>query len=168
MPVDLKFLRAVQKAGWQVQAADGDRCIARCPSPGCAVRVSLAPGKTLPERSSPSFAIERPIEGFEDARAFLRDRREDLLLTIREVEEIAGMSVDFLAKFEREDWATAGTVRQPNVQTFVEWAQALGYRVVLVPSELPPYALRMIEQTRARAASRLKRQHLERARRQSR
>ena len=167
MAVDLKFLRAVQRAGWQVQGADEGRCIARCPSPGCGVKVALTPGRSVPARSAPSFSVEKHVTGFEDARSFLKERRLDLLFTIQEVEEIAGMTVDFLAKFEREDWATAGTVRQPNVQTFVEWAQALGYNVVLVPGELPPYALRMIEQTRPRAAARLKRRRLEAGRRQA-
>ena len=81
---------------------------------------------------------------------FLRDRREGLGLTIREVEESAGITVDFLAKFEKDDPS-----KFPNAQTFFEWAKTLGYEVVLRPAPLPPTTLRILSDTRAKLRMRL-------------
>lgn len=166
MRVDIEFLKAVQRAGWHIVTADETRCVATCPEAGCGARVMLRPGQRIPQR-----AIKPPNDhkftGFDDARRFLRDRRESLCLTIRELEETAGMSVDFLAKFERDDWDKTGTIRQPNVSTFAEWAQALGYELVLRPTSLPPIVLRAVADTRKRTHARISRHRTERERRES-
>lgn len=154
------FLKSVQRCGWQVQSADESGCIARCPTPGCGVRVALKSSSSIPKRAVEGWTIEKVVDSLDTGRRFLKERREDLCLTIAEVEEIAGMATDHLAKFERENWATAGTVRSLNFETFKNLAEALGYRVVLVPGLLPPLALRIISETRHMVPGRVKRRML--------
>jgi len=110
----------------------------------------LRPGKSIPETCAigPDLA-EVTVEHFETARVFLRDRREQLCLTIKELEEAAGITVDFMAKFEKDDPS-----KIPNTQTFIEWAQSLGYDVVLRPGKLPPNVLRLMADTRERVLAR--------------
>ncbi len=50
-----------------------------------------------------------------DISIMLRDKRERWLLTIRELEEVAGLESNHLAKVERN-----GTKKIPNVQTLVD------------------------------------------------
>ena len=160
MSVEQNFLRDVQRSGWQVEAVDAHGCVARCGSPGCKVRVKLRQGAAIPQRCSSGADQAVPLTDYDTARVFLRGRREDLHLTIAEVEEVAGMTPDRLAKCERDDWS-----KMPNAQTFFEWAQALGYRVVLEPAALPPLMLSVIAQTRALVPSRARRTALEKERR---
>lgn len=158
-----KFLREIQAAGWLIKAVDEGIAYGACPRSDCGLTVKLRSGTKIPEACKPGPALaEVLIERFDDARIFLRDRRDALLLTIREVEEVAGISVDFLAKFEKDDPS-----KIPNTQTFIEWAQALGYEVVLRPGTLPAYALRTISNTRAVAGRRKTMLRHSRARRAS-
>jgi transcriptional regulator with XRE-family HTH domain len=142
--MDADFLKAVQRASWLIMAADEDHVIARCPRAGCTLTVKLRPGGVIPQtcKSEPDLA-ETVVRSFEDARLFLRARREDLCLSIRDIEEIAGVATDHLAKWEKD-----ANLRIPNTGIFLEWAASLGYEVVLRPVALPPVALRAIIDTR--------------------
>lgn len=151
--MDAAFLRAVQKAQWLIMGADEDHVIARCPRAGCSLTVKLRPGNVIPQtcRSGPDLA-ETVVGSFEDARLFLRARREDLGFSIRDIEEIAGVATDHLAKWEKD-----APSKIPNTETFLEWAASLGYEVVLRPVPLPPVALRAIIETRPLLRRRAKR-----------
>lgn len=139
-----EFLKEVQAAGWRIERVNPDDVVAGCPQPGCGLKVKLTPKSPIREACpAPTVAPEVVVRTFEDARKVLRPRRDALFLTIKEVEEVAGMAVDYLAKFEKDNPS-----KYPNVQTFIEWAQTLGYEVVLRPAELPPLALRVIADTR--------------------
>lgn len=162
MTVDVKFLRDVQSAGWVIRAVDQGGVLAGCPRSGCALKVKLRQGARIPDTCRPGPDLAEVTVGvFDDARVFLRQRRNDLALNIKEVEEVAGITVDYLAKFEKDNPS-----KIPNAQTFIEWAQSLGYAVVLRPDRLPVYALRTITDTRAVAASRIKMQAHHQARRE--
>lgn len=148
--VDPKFLAEVERAGWLVHAVDQDAVIAACPRAGCALRTKLRSGVKVPEtcRPGPDLAATR-VTNFDVGRVFLRQRRENLGLTIREVEEIAGAATDHFAKAEKDNPS-----KIPNTEIFIEWAASLGYEVWLVPGQLSPYARRMIVDTRAQLKSR--------------
>lgn len=152
MTVDQKFLRDVQAAGWQIKAADQSKVVAGCPRAGCALKILLRPDAPVPDTCKPGPDLaEVTVRTYEDARVFLRARREALNLTIKELEEVAGASVDHLAKAEKNNPS-----KLPNAQLLVEWAASLGYEVVLRPASLPPMALRYISDTRQHVASRVK------------
>lgn len=159
--MDAKFLRDVQAAQWLIKAVDEDHVVASCPRAGCALTVKLREGAAIPQtcRTGPDLA-ERVVGSFEEIRLFLRSRREDLGLAIRDVEEVAGTATDHLAKWEKD-----GPSKIPNTETFLEWAQSLGYEVVLRPSALPPVALRAIVETRPLLRRREKRNRYYKARR---
>jgi transcriptional regulator with XRE-family HTH domain len=161
--LDADFLRAVQRAQWLIKAADEGSVIARCPRAGCTLTVRLSPGNPIPQtcRVGPDL-LEKVVQSFEDARLFLRERREDLALSIRDVEEVAGVATDHLAKWEKD-----GPSKIPNTETFLEWAASLGYEVVLRPAPLPPVALRAIIETRPLIKRRVQRVNRTRARRES-
>jgi hypothetical protein len=55
----------------------------------------------------------------------------------------------------------------PNAQTFIEWAQSLGFEVVLRPIGLPLLSLRTITDTRDKLESRQARFKVEAERRKS-
>ena len=157
---DLKFLKDVQNSGWSILAVTEGACIGRCPTSGCSMKALMTEGKPIPQRVvayGPS--LDMPVGGYDEAREVLKARREELLLTIQELEIVSGIAETHAAKFERAEWT-----RQPNTETFIEWAAALGYEVVLRPVDLPPITLRMISETRDRAAQRQKRFSLERQR----
>ena len=159
MTEDLQsWLREVQRRGWRIVAPDEETCVVACDSPTCGLRVKLRQGGTIPPRltrKDDSGAVV--VSSFDGARMALRDRREQLLLTIAEVEDIAGLSSDHLAKAEKDN-----PDRIINVDLFLHWAGALGFRVVLVPDDLPPITLRTIAQTRRHQVRR--RRHVEVAR----
>jgi transcriptional regulator with XRE-family HTH domain len=152
--MDPKFLKDIQISGWQIVAVTEDGCLAKCGVPGCAVQLFMRQEKAVQVTGATKSGYDFSVSSFDGVREFLRDRREALSLSIKEVEEIAGTTPDLLAKAERDNWAEASTVRQPNVQTFVEWAQALGFEVVLRPTGLPPKALSYIAFTRSRHRAR--------------
>ena len=161
MTVDAKLLAAVQDAGWLITRADEECVVGSCRRAGCGLKATFRPGRSVASTHRPGPSQhEQVVEGFEDSRKFLGARRRDLNLTIAEVEEIAGMAQDYLAKFEKENPS-----KIPNAITFIEWAQALGYEVVLRPSDLSRMALRVIAETRLRSAARSNmNEHLERKR----
>jgi len=152
MTISAEFLKRVQAAGWNIVTADKEHVWGSCPRAGCNLRVKLRDGAAIPATCRPTPALaEIVVEQFDDARVAMRARREELCLSIKDVEEAGGIAGDFLAKFEKDEVA-----KIPNAQTFIEWVQALGYKVVLRPAELPPYTMRIIEQTRAQVAPRKK------------
>lgn len=160
--MDAKFLKDVQSKGWAVQAVNPDGVIVKCPSAGCNLFAELKYDAHVPavDPGRRRDATDVQVATYEDIRLQLRAARESLLLTIKEVEEIAGIEPDLLAKVERN-----GTKKIPNVQTLSDWAGALGYEIVLRPVPLTNYALRTIIETRDKSASRTKRMTLESRRR---
>lgn len=160
--MDTKFVKDVQAAGWSIQAVSDDAVIAKCPSAGCNLHAQLKQCAAIPavdpgRRRDP---IDAKVETYDDIRRALRKKREGLLLTIRELEEVAGLEPDLLAKVERD-----GTKKIPNVQTLLDWAGALGFELVLRPVPLTPLTLRTIVETRDKSAARTKRMTLENRRR---
>lgn len=160
--MDPKFIKSVQASGWHIEAVTDNSVIAKCPSVGCNLRAELKLGGYVPDvdPNQNRDLIDRKVETYDDIRVLLRERRENLLLSIREVEEIAGLETDHLAKIERNDHN-----KIPNVQTLLEWSESLGFEIVLRPRPMTSYALRTICDTRDRAASRSKRMKLENTRR---
>lgn len=142
--MDQSFLKDVQLRGWPIERVNLDDVVVGCPNDGCSVKVRLKNGSKIPDPCNTGAKLRyQVVNVFDDARTFLRSRREELRLTIRDVESISGMADDFLAKFEKENPS-----KYPNVQTFVEWAQSLGYQVVLTPADFSSLALRVIAETR--------------------
>lgn len=163
--MNTNFLKAIQRAGWSLVSVTDDAAVAKCPAHGCGLRAKLAEGTHVPQVDANLHRsrLDMPVSGFDQLRLLLRDRREELGLSIHEVEEVAGIAVDFLAKFEKDDPS-----KLPNFQTAVEWMQALGYEVILRPTEMTPYALRTICDTRAKLGSRQKRHEIDKRRREER
>lgn len=161
MGIERKFLDEVQRAGWIVKEASDEAVLGGCPRPGCGLKVALKPGVPIPKTCSGEDAVALvEVRTFDDARKFLRERREDLGLSIKEMEEICGIAADFAAKFEKDDPS-----KIPNAQTFIEWAQGLGYVVFLKPGKLSSLAMETIAITRHRRAARLRQTRHHRSRR---
>ena len=152
--MDPKFVKEVQQRGWHVEAVTDEDVIGRCPSIGCGLRAKLNQNARIPDvdPGCRRSRIDKPVHNFEDVRKAMRQRREELALTIHEVEEIGGITVDYLAKFEKENPS-----KIPNASLLFEWVQTLGYELVLRPIEMTPYAIRTICETRDKLASRQKR-----------
>lgn len=160
--IDAKFLRQVQGSGWHVEAVGQDHCIGKCPAHGCGMRAKLMQGATIPpiDPTRERNRLDYPVGDFEEMRNLLRRRRVELALSIHEVEEVAGIAVDFLAKFEKDNPS-----KLPNIQTALEWVQALGFEVVLRPASMSTLGLRTICDTRDKLETRRKRfKHDERQR----
>jgi transcriptional regulator with XRE-family HTH domain len=160
--MDAKFVKDVQAKGWSVQAVSQDSVVAKCPSAGCNLFAELKYGGHVPAvdpgcRRDP---LDVQVATYDDIRRQLRNAREGLLLTIREVEEISGIASDHLAKVEKDQ-----NPRMPPAQMLFDWAGALGYEVVLRPIPLPALAIRTIMDTRDKTAARTKRMTLESRRR---
>lgn len=160
--MDTKFLKAVQEKGWHIEAATEESVIAKCPSAGCNLRAELRFGGHVPDvdPGCKRNLLDQEVTTYDDLRTMLRSRRDNLRLSIREVEEIAGMPTDHLAKIEHD-----GMKRLPNFQFVMEWAAALGFEVVLRPIPMTSYAIRTICDTRDKVASRTKRLTIEQRRR---
>ena len=158
--MDQKFLIKAQEAGWIVESVEEGSCIVKCPSAGCGMRARVKEKGDVPPRINNRVRLDFVAASFDAVRLFLRGRREDLRLNIAEVEEAAGLTVDHLAKFERDN---AGKI--PNVEMFLLWANALGFEVVLRPTDLPRRTLREIVNTRDRAVRRGRRNQIEQSRR---
>ncbi len=160
--IDAKFLRTVQEAGWHIESASEKAVTGRCPAQGCQQCATLKPGDDIPAVDPDGHRDRRdiPVETFDDLRGHLRQRREQLGLTIKETEEIGGIAQDHLAKFEKDD-----SRRLPNAQTAIEWAQALGYQVVLRPGPMTALGLRTIADTRPKLKHRKRRFEIEAERR---
>ena len=142
-------LKAIQRAGWAIVGADEQSCVVKCTTFGCQMRARFVAGGAVPQRSVPAHNWDRVVRSFDDVREVMKDRRQELGLTIPEVEHISGIASDHLAKFEKTDWN-----RPPNINTLMSWATALGYEVVLRHGELPPVTLRWIAETRDKVATR--------------
>ncbi len=162
--MDTKFLREVQKAGWFIEKVTDSFVIGKCPSQGCHMRAKLCHKMPVPAVDPLDRRAQKDITltGYDPARRILRDRREKLALSIREMEEISGIVDDHLAKMEKDSYT-----KIPNAQTFIEWAQALGFEVVLRPAGLTLLSLRTIIDTREKLPSREARFKVEAARRES-
>lgn len=151
-------LKRAQKAGWIIQGVDDEGILCRCPSSGCGLQVRIKYGGPV-QHCDPGLTRDPrsiPVGSYDDVRRILRDRREELLLTIPEVEEIAGTTKDHLAKAEKENPS-----RVPGFDIIAEWAEALGYEIVLRPAQLSSLSMRLIAETRRYRRRRLQ----ERARR---
>ena len=160
-----KFLKDVQAAGWHVEAVTTDAVIGKCPSVGCNLRAKLQHGAYIPQvdPGCRRDLIDQRVESYEDIQAILKARREGLSLSIREVEEIAGIATDHIAKMEK-----VNPTKLPNAEALIEWAQALGFELVFRPAPMTSYAIRTICETRDKTASRQKRFKVEQRRRVSR
>lgn len=143
--MDGEYLRAVQAAGWMIVAVETDSVWIGCPRAGCNLKTRLKSGGHIPAvcRTDPPLP-EIPVVGYlNDARPALRERRQQLGLTIRDTEDVSGIADDHLAKMEKDDPS-----KIPNILTFVDWAASMGYDVVLRPSVLPPVTIARIVETR--------------------
>ncbi|MBT9385492.1 helix-turn-helix domain-containing protein [Pseudooceanicola sp. CBS1P-1] len=158
--MDQKFLKLAQEQGWVIEAVEEGSCIVRCPEAGCGMRARIRSSGSVPPRINDRVQMDFRATTFDAARRFLRERREDLRLNIAEVEDAAGLTKDHLAKIERDD-----SDKVPNLETFVIWANTLGFDVVLRPAELPPVTMRMICDTRSLTGRRGRRFQNERDRR---
>lgn len=128
--MDQIFLKEVQAAGWMIRKVTESAAVVSCPNQGCTLHVNLELGKHIPKVNMPC-RIGKPIEDFDDIRCRLRDRRQELGLSIKDVEEIGGFAYDHLPKFEKDD-----PYRIPNMQTTIDWANALGNRLVFKRREV--------------------------------
>ncbi|GGE30088.1 hypothetical protein GCM10011360_17700 [Primorskyibacter flagellatus] len=160
--MDPKFLKAVQDKGWHITSVTEDEVIVKCPAVGCGLFAAISERGHIPgvDPGRQRDRIDRKVETYDDIREILRDRREGLSLTIREVEDLAGFAQDHLAKMEKDNPS-----KTPNVQHVIEWAQALGFEMVFRPTEMTPYAIRTICETRAQVERRTNRFTIESRRR---
>jgi hypothetical protein len=150
--MDTDFLHLVQRKGWQIVSVRDEAVIGRCPARGCNMVGQLAKGGLVPQVcKAERDRADIPVEVWHHIRERFLARRLELGLTIKEVEDIAGIAIDQLAKCEREN----GT-RIPNFQTLMEWGMTLGFGFYLRPGPLPPQTLRVIESTRDAAVRRQK------------
>lgn len=140
--ITLDFLRQVQGARWQIESASQDAVIARCPQEGCGMRSRLRPGGHMPERGEPDYTGDVVVQSPEQARNVMIARRKDLCLTVREIEDLSGLTVDHVAKIEAE-------IRlNPQLDTLITLANTCGFDVVLRPMPLPTAVLRVLADTR--------------------
>lgn len=161
--VDRKFLRDVQDEGWHVEQVGTEEVIARCPREGCGMRAKLSSAAPVP-----SIDHDWTGRGYFDQVSFyaewqnvLRGRREELGLTLHELEDVLGVATDYLAKAEKPSPA-----KIPNLQTALDWASALGLRVVIVPGPIQEAsALQAVVDTRPKLKRRRGRVRIDRARR---
>lgn len=163
--MDQKFLKNVQAAGWRIVGVDETSVIGACPSVGCGLKAKLDQGKKVPEvdPGCKRNVMDRPVASFSEIRDVLRPRREELGFVIKDVEEIAGLAVDYLAKFEKDDPS-----KIPNIEAVMNWAEALGYEFILRPKEMTPYALRRLAETRDKLDKRRRRFQIEARKRKQR
>ena len=149
------WLREVQRRGWRIMEADETSCIVGCDNSNCGLRVKLREGGSIPGRVSyrdDSGTI--PLTYNDDATDAIKGRMRDLTLTMAEVEDIAGLEPDHLAKILAPNVHS----RVFTVGTLAPVAAALGLKLVLVPADLPPITLRYLAQTRSQQARRRKAQ----------
>jgi hypothetical protein len=99
--MDPALLREIQRHGWLIESVGETDCVVKCPVEGCGMRTRLKKGRKVPPRLNPAVHLSEVAESFDGIRAALRARRQELCLSITEVEEAAGMTEAHLAKFER-------------------------------------------------------------------
>ncbi len=134
------LLKRAQAAGWLVLRNDAQGAIGACPREGCGVTVRLMPDRPVPSACAPQTGLNDVLVGSnEDARVALRARRQQLGLSLHDVDEITGLTVDHVAKAEKPNPSKA-----MGMDLLPIWAAALGYEVVLRPRALPPLALRIL------------------------
>lgn len=155
-PEDLK---AIQQAGWAIVGADEESCVVKCPTKGCQMRARFKRDGSVPNRDVPAHSWDQTVRSFDDVREALKARRQELGLTIAEVEHISGISADYLAKFEKTEH-----LRRPGVGTMIDWSTALGMEVVLRYGDLPAVTIRWIADTRPKIEARRRRFEIERKR----
>lgn len=155
-PEDLK---SIQQRGWTIVAVDREGCTVKCPTRGCQMRARFKKDGAVPNRDVPTYSGDQVVKSFDDVREAMKARRQELGLTIAEVEHISGISADYLAKFEKTEH-----LRRPGVGTMIDWATALGVDVVMRLGELPPVTLRWISDTRPKIEARRRRFGIERKR----
>lgn len=161
--MDRKFLEEIQEAGWHLEQVGKRQVVARCPAEGCGMRALLSTGAKVPQvdPNNARFGLDRPVESYDDFRRIMRERREGLGLRIADVEEVSGVGIDYLRKAEKEE-----PVKMANFQTALEWAQSLGYEIVLRPARIESgLALRTICDTRDKLERRITRNKNDRERR---
>lgn len=158
-----KFYREVQDSGWHLERCGKSDVIGRCPAEGCGMRAQLKLGEPVPQ-VDPDWrrsGLDRAIEDYEDAADILRYRREELGLRIHEVEDMVGVATDYFAKAEKRN-----PTKIPNTATFIAWANALGYDVVLRPNTgMARGVVRVVAETRDRMFRRWRRSRVDRVRR---
>ena len=154
--MDPALLREIQRHGWLIESVGETDCVVKCPVEGCGMRTRLKKGRKVPPRLNPAVHLSEVAESFDGIRAALRARRQELCLSITEVEEAAGMTEAHLAKFERPEYS-----KIPNLETLIIWAGALGYELTLRAADLPPKTLRTISETRALVPDRTRRQAID-------
>lgn len=150
--MDIRFLKLIQARGWRIFKVGQRSCVAQCQAEGCGLKVSFTDADLVPQARGRGESLDKPIRDFETLRIVLRDRRQDLALTIKDVEHIAGLTVDHLAKFEKDNPS-----RNPTLGIIIPWAQSLGYELVLRPVEMPNISLREVADTRSSVKTRTKR-----------
>lgn len=156
--MDAEHLKTVQRRGWILAASTADRAIARCPRPECGLLVQFREGEPVPHCKPPGPGVlDRSVASYSDFQEALRARRQDLGLTIAEVEDLSGMAAAHLAKAEKPDPS-----RVPTFNILAEWASSLGFEIILRQCGLPPLTLRYIADTREKAEQRRNRRALSR------
>lgn len=164
MKVDQDFLKAVQRAGWVIKLVDTGRVLAGCPRAHCEMQAVLKPGSPIPDTCSPDPGlIEVVINSYDDGRRTLRDRRQDLCMTMTQVEFCAGLTDGHLLKAEKDN-----PDRVMSVEGFIVWANTLGYEVVLRSGELPPVTLRELANSQPQVEKRKQRRAMYERRREAR
>jgi transcriptional regulator with XRE-family HTH domain len=145
MKVTPDFIRQVQDAGWHIVAADTDSVWIGCPRGGCNLRTRIKAGSSIPRtcRSEAPVGMIEVDDYVNVARPALRERRQQLGLTIKDIEEVSGIADDHLAKMQKENPS-----KIPNILTFTDWARSLGFKLVLIPAELPQVTINKIVETR--------------------
>ncbi len=131
-----------QDKGWLLEDSDAAVVHVACPRAGCGLTLTLREGEPIPSCAT-GEAQEVIVATHEDARRFLRARREQLGLSISDVEHLAGLASSHLLKAEKDNPA-----RKVELDTLTLWANALGYAVALVPAPLHSATLRLIADTR--------------------
>lgn len=162
MKVDQEFLKAVQRAGWKIKLVDSGRVLAGCPRAHCEMQTVLKPGSPIPDTCSPDPGmIEVEIRSYDDGRRTLRDRRQDLCMTMTQVEFCAGLTEGHLLKAEKDN-----PDRVMSVEGFIVWANTLGFEVVLRSGDLPPVTLRELANSQPQVETRKQRRAMYERRRE--
>lgn len=147
--VNQDFLKALQIAGWIIKTVDEERAVVSCPRAGCGLDLAYRPGAKIHQACEDSRIGAQRVDSFSHLAKVLRERREDLCLSIKDVEEICGMAEDYLAKFEKDNPA-----RVPPFNTIRDWAEGLGFSIWIMPENMPALALRLISSNRDKVAMR--------------
>jgi len=141
-------IKEAQRKGWVVIGVETGSIFLRCPSYGCGLKCKVLNGEPIPS-VDPMLSrnpVDMQVGSFADMQSALRERREELCLSISEVEDAAGLAHGHIGKAEKDNPS-----REPQIGIILEWAQALGFEVVLRRADLPPLTQRLIEGSRGRA-----------------